>query len=69
MISGYQTMNAVLLAFMQSRAKEGLATGQRLAECSSPQSAVEIQLDFAREALQAYADHLTRLRRARRRSA
>ena len=57
-IGGWQTMHGVLLAFLQSRAKESLATGQRLAECGSPQDALEIQLDFARLALQAYADHL-----------
>jgi hypothetical protein len=59
-INGCQTMNGVLLAFMQSRAKESLETARRLAECSSPQGAVEIQLDYAREALQAYADHFSR---------
>jgi hypothetical protein len=58
-----QTMQGVLLAFLQSRAKEGLATGQRLAECGSPQNAVEVQLDFAREALQAYADQFHTLAR------
>jgi hypothetical protein len=56
LIGSCQTMHAVLLAFLQSRAKEGLAAGKRLTECGSPQSALEIQLDFAREALQAYAD-------------
>jgi hypothetical protein len=61
LIGGYQTMHAVLLAFLQSRAKEGLATSKRLAECGSPQSALEIQLDFAREALQAYADQFNTL--------
>ena len=57
-IGGWQTMHGVLLAFLQSRAKESLATTQRLADCGSPQDALEIQLDFARLALQAYADHL-----------
>ena len=56
-------MQGVLLAFLQSRAKEALAAGQRLAECGSPQSALEIQLDFAREALQAYADQFHTLGR------
>jgi hypothetical protein len=61
MLSGYQTMQGALLAFLQSRAKESLAVGQRLAECGSPQSALEIQLDFMREALQAYADQFAKL--------
>ena len=63
LIGGCQTMQGVLLAFLQSRAKEALAAGQRLAECGSPQSALEIQLDFAREALQAYADQFHTLGR------
>ena len=61
LIGSYQTMQATLLAFLQSRAKEALATGQRLAECGSPQNALEIQLDFAREAVQAYADQFNTL--------
>jgi hypothetical protein len=61
MFSGGQAMHGALLAFLQSRAKESLSAGQRLAECGSPQAALEIQLDFARESLQAYADQLARL--------
>jgi hypothetical protein len=61
LVGGCQTVTATLLAFMQSRAKEGLATGKRLAECGSPSHAAEIQLDFAKEALQAYADQLNQL--------
>lgn len=60
LVNSCQTMHGNLLAFAQSRAKETLAVSQRLAECGSPQNALEIQLDFAREALQAYADQLTR---------
>jgi hypothetical protein len=60
-VGSYQTMHAALLAFLQSRAKEGLATSKRLAECGSPLSALEIQLDFARETLQAYADQFNTL--------
>jgi hypothetical protein len=63
LIGSCQTMQGVVLAFLQSRAKEALAAGQRLAECGSPQSALEIQLDFAREALQAYADQFHTLGR------
>jgi hypothetical protein len=61
LIGGCQTVTATLLAFMQSRAKEGLATGKRLAECGSPSHAAEIQLDFARTTLQAYTDQLNQL--------
>ena len=63
LIGSCQTMQGVVLAFLQSRAKEALAASRRLAECGSPQSAVEIQLDFAREALQAYADQFHTLGR------
>lgn len=61
MLSGGQAMHGALLAFMQSRAKESLAASQRLAECGSPQEVLGIQLDFTREALQAYADQFARL--------
>jgi hypothetical protein len=61
LLNGGQTMHGALLAFLQSRAKESLAAGQRLAECRSPQDALAIQLDFARESLQAYADQFARL--------
>ena len=56
-----QAMHGAMLAFLQSRAKETLAAGQRMAECGSPQDALEIQLDFARESLQAYAVQFARL--------
>jgi hypothetical protein len=61
MLSGSQAMHGAMLAFLQSRAKEALAAGQRLAECGSPSDALEIQLDFAREALKAYAAQFVRL--------
>ena len=61
LLNGGQAMHGTLLAFLQSRAKETLSASQRLAECSSPQDALAIQLDFARESLQAYADQFTRL--------
>lgn len=63
LIGSCQTAQGALLAFLQSRAKESLAAGQRLAECGSPQGALEIQLDFAGEALQAYADQVHTLGR------
>lgn len=60
-IGGMQALNAESLAFLQSRIKESLDTGRRLAECASPEAAIEIQLEFARAALQSYADQCTRL--------
>jgi hypothetical protein len=63
LIGGCQTVQGATLAFLQSRAKEALAAGQRVARCGSPQSALEIQLDYAREALQAYADQFHTLGR------
>jgi hypothetical protein len=56
LIEGGQAINAEMLAFWQSRFKDSLATGQRLMECGSPQGALEIQLDYAKAALQAYLD-------------
>lgn len=61
LVNSCQTMQGTVLAFAQSRAKEGLATGKLLAECGSPSHAAEIQLDFARTTLQAYADQLNQL--------
>jgi hypothetical protein len=60
-ISGFQAVNAELLAFLQGRAKDGLATGQRLAECGSPEMAIEVQLDFTKFAMQAYIDEFGKL--------
>jgi hypothetical protein len=61
LIDGGQAINAEMLAFWQSRLKDGLATGQRLLECGSPQGVLEIQLDYAKTALQAYLDQSTRI--------
>jgi hypothetical protein len=60
-IGGFQAVNAELLAFFQSRAKDGLSTGQRLAECGSPEMAIEVQLDYTKFALQAYVDEVGKL--------
>jgi hypothetical protein len=60
-ISGFQAVNAELLAFFQSRAKDSLATGQRLAECGSPEMAIEVQLDYTKFALQAYVYEVGKL--------
>jgi hypothetical protein len=60
-LDGCQAIHAEMLAFWQSRLKDGLATGQRLLESGSPQSALEIQLDYAKAALQAYTDQSTKL--------
>lgn len=61
LIDGCQAINGEMLAFWQSRLKDGLATGRRLLECGSPQSALEIQLDYAKTALQAYLDQSTKV--------
>lgn len=61
MANGFQAAGAATLAFCQSQLKHGLETGQRLAECDSPQSAIEVQLDFAKATLQAYVDQCRRL--------
>jgi hypothetical protein len=61
LIDGGQSINAEMLAFWQSRFKDSLATGQRLLECGSPQGALEIQLDYAKAAVQAYFDQSTKV--------
>ena len=61
LIGGCQAVTAAQLAFLQSRAKEGLSTGKRLAECGSPEHVAEIQLDFASAALRAYTDQSSKL--------
>jgi hypothetical protein len=61
LLDGCQAINAEMLAFWQSRLKDGLATGQRLLESGSPQSTLEIQLDYAKAALQAYTDQSTKI--------
>src|SRR5918992_1099046 len=61
LLDGSQAIHAEMLAFWQSRLKDGLATGQRLLESGSPQSALEIQLDYAKAALQAYTDQSAKI--------
>jgi hypothetical protein len=56
MIEGGQQVSAEMLAFWQSRLKDAVATGRRLLQCASAQDAWEIQLEYARSALQAYVD-------------
>lgn len=58
---GAQEINGALLALLQSRAKDGLASGQQLAACSSPEAVIEIQLEYAKAMLQAGTDELGRL--------
>jgi hypothetical protein len=60
-ICGVQEITGMLLAFLQSRAKDGLAAGQQLAACRSPEAVIEVQLEYARAMLQAYADEFGRL--------
>lgn len=61
LIDGCQAVNAEMLAFWQSRLKDSLATGGRLLECTSAESALEIQLDYAKAALQAHLDQSARI--------
>lgn len=61
LIDGCHAVNGEMLAFWQSRLKDGLATGQRLLECSSAEAALEIQLDYAKAALQAYLDQCAKI--------
>jgi hypothetical protein len=62
-IDGCQAINAEMLAFWQSRLKAGLAVGGQLLECASVDSVLEVQLDYAKAALQAYLDQSARLTR------
>ena len=63
LIDGCQAVNAEMLAFWQSRLKDGLATGARLLECTSADGAVEIQADYAKATLQAYLDQSAKITR------
>ena len=58
-----QAVNVEMLAFWQSRLKDRLATGGRLLECTSADSALEVQLDYAKAALQANLDQSARITR------
>jgi hypothetical protein len=60
-VCGAQEITAMLLAFLQSRAKDGLTAGQQLAACGSPEDAIEVQLEYAKAMLQAYTDEFGRL--------
>jgi hypothetical protein len=60
-VCGAQEITATLLAFLQSRAKDSLATGQQIAACGSPDALLEVQLECAKAMLQAYTDEFGRL--------
>lgn len=60
-IDGVQAINAEMLAFWQSRLKAGLAVGRELLECTSVDSALEVQLDHAKAAVQGYLDQSGRI--------
>ena len=60
-IGGHQDINGEMLAFWQSRLKAGLAVGGQLLECTSVDSVLEVQLDYAKAALQAYLDQSGRI--------
>jgi hypothetical protein len=61
LIESCQALNGEMLAFWQSRLKDGLATGARLLECTSFESALEIQLDHVKATLQACIDQSARV--------
>lgn len=61
LICGWQAVQGEMLAFWQSRLKESLATNAQLLECRSPDAALEIQLEYAKAAAQAYLDHSIRV--------
>jgi hypothetical protein len=60
-VCGIQEITSTLLAFLQSRAKDGLAASQQLAACESPEALVEVQLECLKAMLQAYTDEFGRL--------
>jgi phasin family protein len=60
-ISGYQSLSAEMLAFLQSRMKTGLETTQRLASCGSPESMIELQVEYTKSACTAYAEEVKKL--------
>jgi hypothetical protein len=68
LVVGAQAITAEMLAFWQSRVKEGMVAVQRLLECRSVESAVEIHLDHAKGALQAYLDQSAKIGAAATRS-
>jgi phasin family protein len=61
MINGYQALSTELLAFVQSRMKEGMEFGKRLASCQSPESAIEANSEFVKGAIKAYTEELRTL--------
>jgi hypothetical protein len=61
LVVGIQAITAEMLAFWQSRMKEGMVTVQRLLQCSSAEGALEIHLDYAKGALQAYLDQTAKI--------
>jgi hypothetical protein len=61
MIHGVQSVNAEMLAFAQSRMKDALDTSKKLADCQSAEGAWQIQVDFTRAAMQAYAEEFKKI--------
>ncbi|MGH6886255.1 MAG: phasin family protein [Geminicoccales bacterium] len=61
LIDGCHAVSMEALVFWQSCLKEGLPTGQRLVACASAEGALEIQLDYAKAALQAYLDQSAKI--------
>ncbi|MGQ0675841.1 MAG: phasin family protein [Rhodospirillales bacterium] len=54
-------LNAEILGFTKQRLDAGLAVGQSLAKCKTMQSALEIQMDYARTEAQIYLDEARKL--------
>ena len=57
-ISGGQAISTELLAFLQSRMKGSLEFAQKLGSCTSPEAALEAQVEYLTGALKAYTDEL-----------
>ena len=55
------SLNAEILDFTKQRLDAGIAIGQSLAKCKSVQSALEIQMDFARSEAQIYLDEARKI--------
>ena len=59
-IAGSYELTAKLLAFVQGRAKEGVAVSQQLVACRSVEALAAVHLEYVRGTLQAYSDAFDR---------
>lgn len=60
-LEGFGRMSQELMAFSSSRMQEDLQTMQRLAACSDPGEAMQVQCDCLNRMVKAYADEAQRL--------